>query len=215
MTSGPSPNGFEGLAALATSRHFTAGAALFHAGDPSDWVVLVTRGRVKIVDQTADGREVLLAVRGPGELIGELSAIDGEPRSASAVAMDPVEVQMINAAGFHGYLEAHPVAAVALLRLVTVRLRDADRKRVEYSSHDVLGRVARRLLELAQEYGEPAGTGVRITLPISQDELASYTASSREAVAKALRSLRDRRVITTDRRAITVVDVEALRMRAG
>jgi len=214
LSTGP-PHPFGDLGASAVSRRFSSGTALFHAGDPSDWVALVMRGRVKIVETTADSREVLLAIRGPGQLIGELSAIDGQPRSASAVAMDDVEVQLVGAAGFHSYLEANPAAAVALLRLVTVRLRDADRKRVEYSSHDVLGRVARRLLELAEEYGEPDGAGVRITLPLSQDELASYTASSREAVAKALRTLRDRRVITTDRRAITVVDLDALRSRAG
>lgn len=215
MSTFAEPPGFDDLGSLATSRRFSAGAALFHAGDPSDWVVLVVRGRIKIVEHTSDGREVLLAVRGPGQLIGELSAIDGEPRSASAIAMESVDVQLVDAAGFHDFLATHPTAALSLLRLLTVRLRDADRKRVEYSSHDVLGRVARRLLELAEEYGEPDGTGVRITLPLTQDELASYTASSREAVAKALRTLRDRRVLTTDRRAITVTDLEGLRARAG
>ncbi|HVF21142.1 MAG TPA: Crp/Fnr family transcriptional regulator [Mycobacteriales bacterium] len=214
MTTGPLAQ-FADLGPSAVSRRFAAGSTLFHTGDPSDWVALVTSGRVKIVDETRDSREVLLAVRGPGELIGELSAVDGEPRSASAVAMDDVEVRLVDRAGFTAYLEAHPAAAVALLQLVVRRLRDSDRKRVEYTSHDVLGRVARRLLELAEEYGVPTGDGVRITLPLSQDELAAYTASSREAVAKALRTLRDRKVVVTDRRAITVIDVEALRMRAS
>ncbi|HVF78494.1 MAG TPA: Crp/Fnr family transcriptional regulator, partial [Solirubrobacteraceae bacterium] len=197
---------FRDLGPGAVTRRYAAGAAMFHAGDPSDWVALVVRGQVKIVEQTADSREVLLAVRGPGQLIGELSAIDGEPRSASAVAIDDVEVQLVDAAGFHAHLEAHPAAAVALLRMLTLRLRDADRKRVEFSSHDVLGRVARRLVELSTEYGTPDASGVRITLPLTQDELASYTASSREAVAKALRTLRDRRIISTDRRSIVVTD---------
>lgn len=214
MTGGELPP-FGDLGATATVRRYAAGAALFHTGDPSDWVALVRSGRIKIVEQTRDAREVLLAVRGPGQLIGELSAIDGEPRSASAVAMDDVEVLLVDADGFHAYLKSHPSAAVALLRMLTVRLRDADRKRVEYSSHDVLGRVALRLLELSEEYGVADDAGVRITLPLSQDELASYTASSREAVAKALRTLRDRKVITTDRRSIIVIDVESLRMRAG
>ena len=213
MTTGPL-NQIADLGPSAVSRRFATGSNLFHAGDPSDWVALVTSGRVKIVDATPDSREVVLAVRGPGELIGELSAIDGEPRSASAVAMDEVEVQLVDRAGFTAYLESNPAAAVALLQLVVRRLRDADRKRVEYSSHDVLGRVARRLVELADEYGVPDGDGVLITLPMSQDELAGYAASSREAVAKALRSLRDRRIIATDRRAITVLDVAALRSRA-
>jgi CRP-like cAMP-binding protein len=214
VSSVPGALPFGDLGATAVARRFPAGRTLFHTGDPSDWVALLVEGRIKIVDHTADAREVLLAVRGPGQLLGELSAIDGEPRSASAVAIDDVLVQLVDRKGFLAYLDSHPSAAVGLLQMLVARLRDADRKRLEYSSHDVQGRLARRLLELAEEYGVPGSDGIRISLPLSQDELASYTASSREAVAKALRGLRERKIVSTDRRAITIIDLEALRMRA-
>src|SRR5207342_283186 len=118
-------------------------------------------------------------------------------------------------AAFADYLRSHGDAAIALLQLVTARLRDADRKRVESAAYDIPGRVARRLLELAERFGEPDGQGVRIGVALSQDELAGWVGASREAVAKALRVLRDRGFVTTGRRTMTVLDLEGLRKRAG
>jgi CRP-like cAMP-binding protein len=100
------------------------------------------------------------------------------------------------------------------MRLVTGKLRDADRKRIEYGAYDTTGRVATRLLELADRYGEQTGAGVRVALPLSQDELAGWTGSSREAVSKALRSLRDRGLIETGRRRVVIHDLDGLRRRA-
>jgi len=154
-------------------------------------------------------------VRGPGALLGELSAVDGAPRSASVAALEPVVALVVPIAAFVDYLRSHGDAAIALLQLVTARLRDADRKRVESAAYDIPGRVARRLLELAERFGEPDGQGVRIGVALSQDELAGWVGASREAVAKALRVLRDRGFVTTGRRTMTVLDLEGLRKRAG
>ena len=104
---------------------------------------------------------------------------------------------------------------MALLRLVTSRLRDADRKRVEFGAFDIAARVAGRLVELADRFGEPVPDGVRIPVPLSQDELAGWVGASREAVAKALRVLRDRGLLTTGRRTMTVLDLDGLRRRAS
>jgi CRP-like cAMP-binding protein len=98
---------------------------------------------------------------------------------------------------------------------VISRLREADRKRVEFGASDTIGRVAARLVELAQRYGRPAERGVRIDLPITQEELASWVGSSREGVNKALHTLKGLRWVETERRSITVLDLEALRRRAG
>jgi CRP-like cAMP-binding protein len=97
---------------------------------------------------------------------------------------------------------------------MTRKLRDADRKRVEFGAYDTPGRVARRLLELVDRYGENEGDNVRISLSLTQDELAGWTGSSREAVSKALREFRDRGWVTTGRRSIIVLDVDALRARS-
>lgn len=196
-----------------TRRHPRGGILMIEGSDPED-VQLVRRGRVKVSYDTEDGREVLLAVRGPGALLGELSAIDGEPRVATVTAIEDVEVVSVGVAEFQGFLRSHPDAAVGLLRGLTRRLRESDRKRVEFAAWDTLGRLARLLVELAGQHGRPDASGVRIELPLSQQELAAWTASSREAVNKALRTMKGRGWVSTQRRAVVVHDLAALRRRA-
>lgn len=203
------------LLALGTRRRFERGSIIFLEGEDSDRVLVVERGRVKISTQTSAGDEVLLAVRGEGEVLGEVSAVDGEPRSATVTAIDDVTATIIAATAFREFLASRPGAALAVLRTLTRRLRDSDRMRLEFTGWDSVGRVARRLVELAAEHGEPTPEGVRITLPLSQQELAAWTASSREAVSKALRQLRARGWITTRRRGVVIRDLAALRRRAA
>jgi CRP/FNR family transcriptional regulator, cyclic AMP receptor protein len=204
------------LRARGAKRRFPRGDALFREQEPSDRVMLLLAGRVKIASVAEDGRESVLAFRGPGEVLGELSAIDGRPRSAGVVAVDNVEALVIPARDFRGFLERSPRAALWILERLVTRLREADRKRAEFGASDTIGRVAARLVELATEYGrEQPGGGIRIDLPITQEELASWVGSSREGVNKALHTLRGLRWVATERRAITVLDIEALRNRAG
>ena len=200
--------------AESTPRRYRRGAVLFGEGDTSDWIALVLTGRVKLSSFTQDGREAVIGIASHGELLGELSAVDGEPRSATAIALDPVDALVISADAFTRFLETRPGAAVLLLRTISHRLRDADRKRVEFGAYDTISRVARTLLELAERFGETSADGVRISLPLSQEELAGMTGASREAVVKALRSLRSRGWIETGRRRILVLDVAALAHRA-
>jgi CRP/FNR family cyclic AMP-dependent transcriptional regulator len=195
-------------------RRWPRGAAIFNEGGRSEYVALLTDGRAKASYFTDSGNEVILAVRGPGSLLGEMSAIDGEPLSATITALEPVEAIVVPVDSFKDYLQRHPQVALMLLRTMSRRLRDADRKRVEFSAYDALGRVARRLVELADEFGEADSGAVRISLPLSQEELASWTGASREAVSKALRNLRGRGWIETHRRAISILDIDALRRRS-
>ena len=194
-------------------RRFEREARLFREHEPSDRVMLLMAGRVKIAGTGGDGRESVLAFRGPGEVLGELSAIDGGPRSASVTAVDPIEAIVIPAADFRRFLETSPRATLWLLTRVIARLRESDRKRVEFGGSDTIGRVASRLVELAERYGKRVDGGVRIDLPITQEELASWVGSSREGVNKALHTLRDLRWVETERRSITVRDMDALRAR--
>ena len=174
-------------------------------------VMVLVGGRVKISYLTTDGHEVVLDFRGPGELLGELAVIDGHPRSSSVVAIEPVEVVAIAASAFQALVSERAGIAQALLRDIARRLRDADRKRIEFGTAPAIGRVAARLVELVERFGTRAPTGHVIALPIMQEELASWTGSSREAVAKALRSLRELGLIATERRRITVLDLEGLK----
>lgn len=195
-------------------RRVPAGAPLFVEGTRSEVVVVLLSGRVKVFCSTAGGAEVVLAVRGPGTLLGELAAIDARPRSASVTALEPVESLSIGLAEFTRFLQTHPRAMWVLLRQLTGRLREADRKRVEFGSYDTLGRVAQRLLELTERFGEPTESGIRITLPFSQQELAGWVCASREVVAKALRTLRTRGCLHTQRRSVLVLDLAGLRRYA-
>jgi CRP-like cAMP-binding protein len=208
------PSDLEALTAWGRARRFRRGAMLFREGEGAEHVLIVRAGRVKVSSFTADGKEVLLAVRGPGELLGELSAIDGEPRSATASALEQVDVLSVPAEDFRAFLEMRPRVTVSLMQMLSRKLRDADRKRIEFGAHDTVGRVCHRLVELAERFGEESSRGVRITLPLSQQELAGWTGASREAVSKALHQLRSRGYIETARRGITVLDMSALRRRA-
>jgi CRP/FNR family transcriptional regulator, cyclic AMP receptor protein len=196
-------------------RRFARGATIVEEGEVVRRVAAVLSGRVKVSCFSDDGREIVLGALGPGDLIGELAAIDGEPCSATVTALEPVEAVVLSPANFIAFLDAHPRVTRALLVMVTQKLRDADRKRVEFGTHDTEGRVARRLVELVHQYGSGAEGSVRITLPLSQQELAGWTCSSREAVSKALRSLRACGWVETHRRGITVLDQVALARRAG
>jgi CRP/FNR family cyclic AMP-dependent transcriptional regulator len=203
------------LRAEGRPRRFRTGATLFHEGDHSDWIGLVIRGRVKVSCYGADGRERLVAVIGPGELLGELSAIDGEARSATATALEPLEVHVLTSDEFVALLEKNPDATLGILRSVIGRLRESDKRRMEFGALDTVGRVGRLIIDLADRYGEETNGVIRIELPLSQEELAGWAGASREAVVKALRQLRDRGWIETARREIRVLDLPALVRRSA
>jgi CRP-like cAMP-binding protein len=208
------PREMDDLISRGAKRSFRRGSFLMTEGEASDHVILLLTGRAKISSYTADGKEVVLAVRGPGDLLGEFSAIDGQSRSATVSALEPIEALIVPSERFTAFLADHGRLAILLLQTMTRKLRDADRKRVEFGAFDTPGRVARRLLELVDRYGESDGDNVRISLSLTQDELAGWTGSSREAVSKALREFRDRGWVTTGRRSIVVLDVDALRARS-
>jgi CRP-like cAMP-binding protein len=202
------------LAEAGRRRRFPRGSTLFNEGERSDRVVILLTGRVKVSYFTENGKEVVLAVRSSGDLLGELSALDGEPRSATATALEPVEALVFTVGRFRDFLSAHPRTALTLLEMLSRRLRDADRKRVEFGAYDSVGRVARRLVELADDFGVPDPGGVRITVSLTQEELAGWVGASRKAVGNALRWLRERGLVDTRRRGITIRDLDALRKRA-
>jgi CRP-like cAMP-binding protein len=146
-------------------------------------------------------------------LLGEFAAIDGEPRSATVTAIEPVSAVAIPLSAFESYLQANGRVTLLLMRALTGKLRDADRKRIEFGAHDTIGRVAARLVEMTERFGQPTPDGTRIALPFTQDELAGWTGASREAVSKALGVLRTAGEIRTSRMAVIVRDLEALRRR--
>jgi CRP/FNR family transcriptional regulator, cyclic AMP receptor protein len=208
------PDEVTALESIGRRRDHRRGTVLFREADRSDWVVVLRSGRVKVSVDTTSGNEVVLAIRGPGSLLGELSAIDREPRSATVTALEPVSTLAIPPGDFEAYLQRHGRVAFLLMRTIVSKLRDADRKRMEFGAYDTAGRVAARLVELAERFGQPSDEGTRIALPFSQDELAGWIGSSREAVSKALGALRNANLVRTGRMSVVIRDMEALRRRA-
>jgi CRP/FNR family cyclic AMP-dependent transcriptional regulator len=204
----------DALRALGRIRRFPVGAALFNERAPGDAVFVLVSGRVKLTCVTEGGREALLGIREPGDLIGEMSAIDQSPRLASAIALDPVEVLIVSSQAFVSFLDSTPSVALGLVRMLNRRLREAARERIEFGTLDTVARVCSRLVDLADRFGAPEGDGVHIELAITQEELAAWTGASREAVIRALRTLRELGWIETRRRGVTVLEVEQLRRRA-
>ena len=198
----------------ARRRRYRSGVALFREGQRSEGVLAVLSGRVKISYYTDEGQEIVLAFRGTGESLGEDSAIDGEPLSATGTALGPVEALAVSAEAFTEFLEEYPRVGLVLLRTLSRRLREATRWRIAFGSLDTTARVAGRLVDLADQYGQASGSRVRILLPLTQEELAGWVGASREAVSKALRELRARGWIETHRRGVTVLNRNALRLRA-
>ncbi len=194
-------------------RPYRRGQALFTEGDLAERVFLIERGWVIVTATAVRGREVVLGLRGAGDVLGELSALDGEPRSASAVAATDVETLVVSGSTLSRLLD-DPQIARDLLRVLAVRLRDADRKRLEFATLDTLGRVAWRVLELSERFGQPAEGGIAVDLPLSQEQLAGWCGASRESTVKALASLRTLGCITTGRHSVVITDVARLRVHA-
>jgi CRP/FNR family transcriptional regulator, cyclic AMP receptor protein len=203
----------DALRTAGVRRTYGGHVTLVHQDDDAGPVVVLLGGRAKIA-VTEGGREAIFGVVGPGELIGELAAIEGSPRSTTVTTLEPVDALVIPRSDFLGLLNRRPRIAIAILRVVARRLRYADSQRAQYATLDVAGRLAQRLLELSERFGDEQAGGIEIRLPLSQEELASWVGASREAVSKAFQLLRTLGIVETGRRRVTVLDLEALRRQA-
>ncbi|POM22199.1 cAMP receptor protein [Actinomadura rubteroloni] len=203
------------LRASARSRPYAARAPLCVQGDTSDHVVVIERGWAKVTAATADGHDVVLAVRGPGDLVCESAVLGSRERSATVTALGPLRGLLVPAERFTAFLDANP----GLWRLVSGtmvgRLDDASRRLQAQVSAKGPQRLAGLLADLAElslrHRAAPAGGAVDIAPPLSQQELGSWMDASRETVARALNELRRRGLVRTGWRRITVLDLDRLR----
>lgn len=205
----------DALLKLGKPRTFARGAHLMHRGDPGDHVLILRDGHVKASLIDSRGGEIVLSFRGPGDVLGELTFTRAEPRSSNVTAIEPVEARAIAASAFQAFLVERPTAALTLIDVISRRFREANSARFQFGELDAVGRMAARLVELCERYGDRTDEGIVIRLPVTQEDLGSWTASSRTGVAEALRTLRELGWIKTGRRKITVLDLAALSQRAG
>jgi CRP-like cAMP-binding protein len=209
------PSERDDLESYGRTRTLRKGAVLFHEGDDAHDVVVLLSGQVKVARGAVNGRDVILRVFDTGEVLGELSAVDGAPRSATAIALTGVDALIVPMSAFNAFLERQPRVANELLRTVVERLRDSSQRQLEFGTADALTRLCRCLVDMADRYGVDDSTGRSVRLPLAQHELAALAGLSREAVVKGLQSLRALGWIHATGRSINLIDEESLRARAA
>lgn len=217
------------LLRAARVRTYAARTPLCNQGDRSDHVVIIQRGWAKVTSTTQDGHEVVLAVRGPGELVCEGAVLGRRRRSATVAAMGRLQTLVIPAGRFTAFLDEFPRTWRMVSETVVRRLDDADRRVRAHAGATGAERLALLLIRLAElsALGEAAGetrrpgargdddSGLEIRPPLSQEELAGWVDTSRETVARALKVWRARGLVRTERRKIIILDLPGLHDYAG
>ena len=199
----------ERFAEVTREKSYPKGSVILFEDDPGDSLFVVREGRVKVVLIGEDGREVILGVLGIGEYFGELSLIDDRPRSAHVIAMEDSNLLVLRREDFRRRVESSPNVAWALLTELSRRLRRADDKIGGLVLLDVPGRIARLLLDLAEESGTNA-----IEKSLTHQTIAQMIGASRETVSRAMKDFQDAGWITVERRRIALADRPALEQRA-
>jgi CRP/FNR family cyclic AMP-dependent transcriptional regulator len=214
---------FEGLPPSELSRisehlhetRFPAGANVLVAEQPGEAVYVVLAGSVKVHAIRPDGTEVVLAVLGAGEILGEMSASDSLGRSASVVTLEETKLLWLDRRTFRASVAGSTTLSGNLAEVLSKRVRLANARLISLASLDVPGRVASELLSLAREYGQKTPEGVRIPMRLTQADLAALVGASRVSVNQALGQFRKRGVISTGKEGrVSIHDEEALARRA-
>ena len=198
------------LSEAARERNYPRNSVILFEDDPGDALYVVATGQVKVVLIGEDGREVILSVLHEGNFFGEMALIDDEPRSAHVIAMTDSNLLVLRREDFQRRMQETPTIALGLLRELSRRLRKADDKIGGLVLLDVNGRVARLLLQMADE-----NDGKSITRRITHHTIAQMIGSSRETVSRTIRDLADRGLIDVSRKAILIKDRPALEAASG
>src|ERR1044072_9056879 len=185
------PEELNEILTFASERRLRRGQTIFHRGDEGSFMMAVLSGRVRITTVSADGKEVTLNVINPGEILGEIALLDGQRRSADAVAVEESTVLVVERKHFLPFLHRSEDLFLRVLSVLCSRLRRTSASLEDIALFDLPVRLARTLMRLAEDYGQSSSTGIRIDLKLSQRDLSNLVASSRESVNKQLRIWRE------------------------
>jgi CRP/FNR family transcriptional regulator, cyclic AMP receptor protein len=205
------------LSALGWDKKYSPGATICVQGDPAKHVFVLVDGWVKVLSVSADGHEIVLALRGDGDIVGEVSGETTGRRNATIKAIKTVTALLIGYDAFTGFVDNSPTAGRAFRRAMTQRLREADMRLRLQAVTTGAQRLAWLLVELAGRYGVGVDGAIEISLPLSQEELASLAGTHRATVTRALKEWRKRGFIRTSQRQrhIVIANVPGLRQLAG
>jgi CRP/FNR family transcriptional regulator, cyclic AMP receptor protein len=199
------------LLRLGPEQSMPPGGVLMREGSDGSHVVVIRRGVAKV-----SAGQSLISIRTAGDLVGEMAALDGSPRSATVTMAGPGSVLMIPSPKFTAFLGRHPEAALALATMVSTRLRWSNRRQIDFTVYPIRVRVARILAELTEQHGHPLAHGaLELDVRLTQPELAALCGAAEGSIHKALRELRDANLVSTRYGRITVWDLQRLRAAAG
>lgn len=201
------------LRASMDSVKIAKGSILFAEGDEGDHLYVIIEGKVKLGTSSGDGRENLLSILGPGEMFGELSLFDPNPRTSTATAVTDAKLLSLGQAKLIPWLADHPPVALHLLAALAQRLRRTNEAVGDLVFSDVPGRVAKALIDLGERFGKQTDEGLFVHHDLTQEELAQLVGASRETVNKALADFAGRNWLKLDGRAVLITDVERLSKR--
>jgi len=200
---------------LCVTQHYEKDRLILVEEDIGKTLFLIQKGRFKVSRMSDDGREVILAIQGPGGFFGELSLIDGKTRSASVTAIEDSEALLLHRGEFLALLEDYPQIAVSLLKELAGRIRKSDTQIKSLSLQDAMGRVASTLIMLAEDSGRIRHGQVIIQkIPLQQD-MANMAGTSRETISRVFRYLEDEKLIHRDGRKIIIPDYARFKSMYG
>lgn len=204
------------LASACRIRRFRRGEVIFHQGDPGDALHVILSGRIKISSPSDSGVEAILTTLRPGEFFGALALIDGEPRSATATAVEPAETMVLPRERFRQLVNERTEVRDLVFSELARELRRLTNHVEELHFLDIAGRLASLLARMAEEQaGDPEARGeIRLDAPVTQGELAAMVGSTRQSVNKLLGYFTEDGYIRVDRDAIVVLDLPGLQRAA-
>jgi CRP/FNR family cyclic AMP-dependent transcriptional regulator len=194
---------------------FPAGSNIVLIDQPGEIVYIILKGTIKIFVDKKDGTEMILAILGPGDTVGELSLLDSAGRSANVVTMEKSTLLWMDRTTFWQVLRTMPAITYKLTELLSGRLRLANEQITALAELDVFGRVARQILAIAEQYGRPTAAGdIMIPIRLTQSDIAGLIGASRERVNQIIVAYKQENYISVDDNyRITVHNKEALAKR--
>jgi CRP/FNR family transcriptional regulator/CRP/FNR family cyclic AMP-dependent transcriptional regulator len=205
------PDDLRWLSERVRRRRFGRGDIIFQKDDPGQALFIIESGSVRIYVPGTQGADLTLAVMHEGDFFGDLSLLDGRPRSASAAAATESVLLSLERQDFTGLLRARPDAALSILAVIAARLRESDQMASDLAFLDVSGRLARRLLDLSSTNGVQREDGVLLQVTLTQEELANMIGVTRESVNRNLSMFRRLGLIGREGRKIIVRNPAGLR----
>lgn len=211
LFAGCGADGIKALSAVAAAASWSDGEMIFQQGDPSDFMIVVASGRIRLALATASGKELTIRHAGPGAAVGEMGVLDHEPRSADATADQQTAGLIIRRAAFERLLGERPELARAIIRYLSGRLRETTFQLETIALYSLAARLARFLLaSLRQKHGDNLPDMAKLSLDLAQGEIAAILGASRPKLNRALAELTEQGAIRREDKAI-VCNAEILR----